>query len=162
MARPKKTAKEKPINAERPQSIVLTSMQSAFVDATLVGKDSVDAASAAGYANPYKCANQIAKSESVQEALRQARDELSSAAQISRADVLDGFMEAINLARLSADPQAMIKGWTEVGKMLGYYAPEVKKLEISDNQKRLQSKFESMSDEDLMRVIEGEASVVDE
>ena len=46
--------------------------------------------------------------------------------------------------------------------MLGYYAPEVKKLEISDNQKRLQSKFESMSDEDLMRVIEGEASVVDE
>ena len=121
-----------------------------------------NSASAAGYANPYKCANQIAKSESVQEALRQARDELSSAAQISRADVLDGFMEAINLARLSADPQAMIKGWTEVGKMLGYYAPEVKKLEISDNQKRLQSKFESMSDEDLMRVIEGEASVVDE
>ena len=98
----------------------------------------------------------------MQEALRQARDELSSAAQISRADVLDGFMEAINLARLSADPQAMIKGWTEVGKMLGYYAPEVKKLEISDNQKRLQSKFESMSDEDLMRVIEGEASIVDE
>ena len=60
MARLKKVAK--PINAERPQSIVLTSMQSAFVDATLVGKDPVDAASAAGYANPYKCANQIAKS----------------------------------------------------------------------------------------------------
>ena len=104
----------------------------------------------------------VAKSESVQVALRQARDELSSAAQISRADVLDGFMEAINLSRLSADPQAMIKGWTEVGKMLGYYAPEVKKLEITDNQKRLQSKFEAMSDEDLMKVIEGEASVVDE
>ena len=37
-----------------------------------------------------------------------------------------------------------------------------KKLEITDNQKRLQSKFEAMSDEDLMKVIEGEASVVDE
>lgn len=162
MARPKKTAKEKPINAERPQSVVLTTMQAAFVDATLLGKDPERAAAIAGYANPDASVGKIIKSESVQVALRQARDELSSAAQISRVDVLDGFMEAINLARLSADPQAMIKGWTEVGKMLGYYAPEVKKLEITDNQKRLQSKFEAMSDEDLMKVIEGEASVVDE
>ncbi len=162
MARPKKTAKEKPINAERPQSVVLTTMQAAFVDATLLGKDPERAAAIAGYADPKAHGPNVAKSESVQVALRQARDELSSAAQISRADVLDGFMEAINLARLSADPQAMIKGWTEVGKMLGYYAPEVKKLEITDNQKRLQSKFEAMSDEDLMKVIEGEASVVDE
>ena len=97
----------------------------------------------------------------MQQALKEARDELSSAAQISRADVLDGFMEAINLARLAADPQAMIKGWTEVGKMLGYYAPEVKKVEITDNQKRLQSKFEAMSDEELLRVIEGEAERVE-
>ena len=155
MARPKKMSK--PINAERPQSIVLTDMQAAFVDATLLGKNAEKAAAIAGYARPDASVGRIVKSEAVQAALREARDELSSAAQISRADVLDGFMEAINLARLSADPQAMIKGWTEVGKMLGYYAPEVKKLEITDNQKRLQSKFEAMSDEDLLKVIEGEA-----
>lgn len=162
MARPKKTAKEKPINAERPQSIVLTSMQAEFVDATLRGLDPEKAAAAAGYSSPQTAHTSVAKSEAVQAALREARDELSSAAQITRADVLDGFMEAINLARLSADPQAMIKGWTEVGKMMGYYAPEVKKLEITGNQKRLQSKFEAMSDEDLMRVIDGEATVVDD
>ena len=121
-----------------------------------------EAAAAAGYHSPQTSHTTVAKSEAVQAALREARDELSSAAQITRADVLDGFMEAINLARLSADPQAMIKGWTEVGKMMGYYAPEVKKLEITGNQKRLQSKFEAMSDEDLMRVIDGEATVIDD
>ena len=98
MARPKKISK--PINAERPQSVVLTTMQAAFVDATLLGKDPEKAAAIAGYANPDASVGKIIKSESVQVALRQARDELSSAAQISRADVLDGFMEAINLARL--------------------------------------------------------------
>ena len=156
MARPK-LQKEKPITAERPTSIVLTHMQAAFVDAALDGKDNINAARVAGYASPDRNGDRVAKSAAVQLALREARDELSSAAQIGRADVLDGFMEAINMARLAADPQAMIKGWTEVGKMLGYYAPEVKKLEITDNQKRLQSKFEAMSDEDLLRVIEGTA-----
>ena len=155
MARPK-PPKEKPITAERPASIVLTTMQAAFVDAALEGKDNVAAARAAGYASPDRNGEKVSRSTAVQLALRDARDELSSAAQIGRADVLDGFMEAINMARLAADPQAMIKGWTEVGKMLGYYAPEVKKLEITGNQKRLQSKFEAMSDEDLLKVIEGE------
>lgn len=156
-----KTAKEKPINAERPQSIILTPMQDKLVDGLLRGKDEERAVAEAGYARPHANHGHIVKSVAVQQALKEARDELSSAAQISRADVLDGFMEAINLARLAADPQAMIKGWTEVGKMLGYYAPEVKKVEITDNQKRLQSKFEAMSDEELLRVIEGEAERVE-
>ena len=153
---------EKPKTAERPTSILLNERQAAYVEATLDGKDPVDAARAAGYAHPIANKEAPLRSEAVRTAIAAGREELSSLTQLTRADVIDGIMEAINLARLSADPQSMIKGWTEVGKMLGYYAPEVKKLEISDNQKRLQSKFESMSDEDLMRVIEGEASVVDE
>lgn len=160
MARPK-VPKEKPITAERPKSIVLTERQAAFVDATLLGKDRFDAARAAGIVRdglPEPSA--VEKSVNVQRALAEARSELSSAAQISRADVIDGIMEGINMARLAADPATMIKGWTEVGKILGHYAPEVKKLEITDNQKRLQSKFTAMTDEDLLRVIEGECAVV--
>lgn len=159
MARQSK-AKEKPITAERPKSIVLTEMQDKFVNALLDGKDRADAAAAAGYGARH--ANQPEKSLAVQEALRQARDELSSAAQISRADVIDGIMEAINLARLGADPASMIKGWTEVGKILGHYAPEVKRLEITDNQKRLASKYEAMTDEDLLKIIDGTAERIDD
>ena len=162
MARPK-IPKEKPITAERQKSIVLTERQDAFVDGILKGKDRNVAARDAGYVdkNDGRALPSVAeKQKNIQRALAEARAELSSAAQISRADVIDGIMEGINMARLAADPATMIKGWTEVGKILGHYAPEVKKVEITDNQKRLQSKFTAMSDEDLLRVIEGECSVV--
>lgn len=150
--------KEKPITAERPKSIVLTAKQATYVDETLKGATKETAAAKAGYG--WQGAHVPEKSKAVQYALREARHELSSAAQISRADVIEGIMEGINMARLAADPATMIKGWTEVGKILGHYAPEVKKVEITDNQKRLQSKFTAMSDEELLRVIEGEATVV--
>ena len=161
MARPKER-KEKPITAERPQSIVLTGMQAVVVEKTLEGKDPVAALTAAGYAQPRTSTDAVFKSNAVQQALAEARDELSSAAQIKRADVLDGIMEAINMARLAADPATMIKGWTEVGKILGHYTPEVKRVEVTMNQKRLQSKYEAMTDEELLRIIDGEATVVDE
>lgn len=139
----------------REKSIILTSMQADFVDATLQGKDAIAAAAAAGYAEPRSTGQVVLKSQAVQLALREARDELSSAAQITRADIINGFMEAINVARLAGDPASMIKGWSETAKVLGLYAPEVKKIEMSMNQQRLQSKFESMSDADLVEIIEG-------
>ena len=139
----------------REKSIILTSMQADLVDATLQGKDKAAACAAAGYASPFANQDEPFKSKKVQLALREARSELSSAAQITRADVIDGFMEAINIARLAADPASMIKGWSETAKVLGLYAPEVKKIEMSMNQQRLQSKFESMSDADLVDIIEG-------
>lgn len=163
MPRPKNpNAKEKPITAERPKSIVLSEKQAVFVDRVLEGTNGYDAAREAGYARPHSAAATVYKTDAVKKALAEAREELSSASQIKRADVIDGIMEAINLARLAADPATMIKGWTEVGKILGHYAPEVKKLEITDNQKRLQSKYEAMTDEDLLKIIEGTAERVEE
>lgn len=150
---PKK--KQKPKTEARPQSIILTSMQAALVDATLQGKDPIAAAAQAGYANPVGSAKHVIKSEAVQLALKEARSELSSAAQITRADVIDGFMEAINVARLAADPTAMIKGWSETAKVLGLYAPEIKKIDLSMNHQRLQGKFQVMSDAELVEIIEG-------
>ena len=161
MARAKPKSKEKQITAERPRSILLTAQQAAFVDAKMLGKDNIDAARAAGYKSPITQGNNIEKTASVQAALAAARDELSSAAQITRADVIDGFMEAINMAKLAADPTAMIKGWSETAKVLGLYAPEVKKVEISGSQKRLQSKYEAMSDMELLDIIEGRVKLIE-
>ena len=154
--------KATPTTVERPKSILLTEMQATYVDNLLVGKDPKEAASAAGYAHPTIHQNMPLKSDAVRQALAEARSELSSAAQITRADVIDGFMEAINIARLSADPTAMIKGWSETAKVLGLYAPEIKKIEMTSNQRRLQNKYEAMTDEELVRIIEGTATVVDE
>lgn len=147
--------REKQITAPRPQSILLTEQQAAFVDATMLGADRVEAARAAGYSQPMGDGAKVEKTKAVQAALAAARSELSSATQITRADVIDGFMEAINIAKLAADPSAMIKGWSETAKVLGLYAPEVKKIEMSMNQKRLASKYEAMSDQELLDIIEG-------
>jgi phage terminase small subunit len=154
--------REKLITAERPRSIILTPQQAAFVDSTMLGNSQVDAARAAGYAQPHKDGARAEKTTAVQAALRAARSELSSATQITRADVIDGFMEAINIAKLAADPSAMIKGWSETAKVLGLYAPEVKKIEMSMNQKRLASKYEAMSDQELFDIIEGKCERLEE
>lgn len=156
---PKKTEKLK--TAPRPVSILLTERQASYVDQRMHGVDGEKAAERSGYVQPGAAASKLEKSDSVRAALAAARDELSSAAQISRADVIDGIMEAIGLARLAAEPATMIKGWSEVAKILGHYAPEVKKIEMSMGQKRLQSKYTAMSDAELLTIIEGEAVRVD-
>jgi hypothetical protein len=62
---------------------------------------------------------------------------------------------------MMADPMGMIAGAREAGKMLGLYAPEEKKVDLTINQQRLRSQFEEMSDEELMRVIEGTSTRLD-
>ena len=75
--------------------------------------------------------------------------------------MLNGILDAIEMARVMADPMAMLAGYRDISKMMGYNAPEVKKVEISDTSNTLARKIKSMSDEDLLNVIEGEARLVD-
>ena len=64
----------------------------------------------------------------------------------------------------------MLTGYRDISKMMGYNAPEVKKLEVTTSQGRLRHKMQSLSDEDLLRlsegevvdgILEGEARVID-
>ena len=151
---------EKPKTAERPTSILLNERQAAYVEATLGGKDPVDAARAAGYAHPIANKEAPLRSEAVRTAIAAGREELSSLTQLTRADVIDGIMEAINLARMNADPATMVKGWTEVGKMLGHYAPEVKKVEVDVTTGNFTAKLRALTDDELLKIIEGECHEV--
>lgn len=139
---------------------ILTEKQNNFVEALLDGKTQSAAAAEAGYANASGGA--VAEhSANVQHALREARNELSSAAQVKRADLVEILMESIGMARMMADPMGMIAGAREVGKMLGLYAPEEKKIDLTINQERLLRQYEELSDDDLLRVIEGESVRLD-
>jgi hypothetical protein len=134
----------------KPKSI-LTAKQELAVEMSLDGKRTSDMSSS--YSNP-----------KVKEAVLAKRAELADTMQISRIDVLIGMQEAIDMARLAADPMSMIRGWTEIAKMLGLYAPEVKKIEMSVTGGNILSKYETMSDEELIRIAEGrtvEGEVID-
>jgi len=130
--------------ARRPSA--LSPQQSTFVDGVLAGKSRNESALAAGYPN----SSAPDKSELVRIEIANAREKLTDITQIKRVDVIDGLMDGIACARMTGDAGNMIKGWTEVAKILGHYAPEVKNININMNQQRMRSKFEAMSDEELI------------
>lgn len=143
---------EKKPRAKRKPS-VLTEKQEALKEALLDGKTQAEAATIAGY-SPNSEPGMLL-TPTVKEHLARARQELSDACQIRRVDIIEGIQDAIMLARAVEDPASMIRGFSEMAKILGLYAPEVKKVEVSVSQRRLQSKFVAMPDEDLLAMAEG-------
>lgn len=139
--------------ARRPSKV--TEAQQTFIDAKMLGVNDQQAALAAGRPN----ASGFTNSVTVREQLAAARRWLTDTTQIKRLDVIEGVIDGIEIARMQGDAGNVIKGWTEVGKILGHYAPEVKKIELTMNQGRLKSKFEALSDEELLAIAEG--SVID-
>lgn len=146
--------------APRKQSAVvdLTEKQAVYVDARGRGKGRRTAAAEAGYADPERNSHKIENLPAVQGAIERERANYRLVSGITRQDVLDGMMEAINQGKLLADPQAQIAGWREIAKIHGYYAPEVKKIELTGNQQRKVSQLENLTDQELleMAALEGE------
>ena len=129
-----------------------------FVQEYLVDRCGAAAAVRAGYSS--KTARQIAYElltrPDVAEAVRAGEAEIAANAQVTRAAVLQGLQEAIELGRSRGDPAAMIAGWREIAKMCGFYAPERKVVELSTAGLALRGEFEQMSDAELANLI-GEA-----
>jgi phage terminase small subunit len=79
----------------------------------------------------------------------------------SRKKVLEGFLEAIEQAKMMSEPMTQIAGWREIGKLCGYYAPEVKQLNVTVGAKRVVSQLEVMSDQALLELIEKDSEVIE-
>jgi phage terminase small subunit len=142
---------------------LLSAKEARFVAEYLVDGNGTRAAIAAGYGRAgarVAACRQLAK-DNVQEALQARQTADATRLAISRQDAIHGFLEAIEKARARPDPDpaAMISGWREIGRMLGFYAPDVKRVQVSADRKADDElrRFEAMSDEDLRRLIAGEA-----
>jgi hypothetical protein len=127
-------------------------------DALMEGYSESDALRAGGY-HPSNGKNVI-RQEDVQGHLTAARQELEEITTIKRLDVLNIFLEAINMARIQADPANMIGGAREIAKMMGYNEPEKKVVEFTGDDNVLKSKIRQMSDEDLYELAYGKAKVI--
>lgn len=132
----------------------LTDRQALFVDLLVKGKPPVVAARLAGYASPETMGTVLSKQPKVQAAVRYLYGKHEKLLDISRKRVLEGFMEAIEMAKVQADPREMISGWREIGRMCGYYAPEVKKVDITVTSKRVIDRLETLSDDELLRLVD--------
>ena len=72
------------------------------------------------------------------------------AAGMDRAQVLQGILEAIEIAKDMRQPSSMISGWKEVGRMCGFYEPERREITLSVDKKELLREIKDMSTSQLL------------
>jgi hypothetical protein len=140
---------------------LLSAKEARFVAEYLVDGNGTRAAVAAGYGRAgarVAACRQLAK-DNVQEALQARQSADATRLSIERDDVLHGLLEAVDKARARPDPAAMIAGFREIGRMLGFYAPDVKRVHVSADREADAElrRYEAMSDTELQKLVAGEA-----
>ena len=143
----------------------LTPQQSKYVHERAKGATKTQSALVAGYAPEPDGHVGVEDSLTVQQQLAKIRKEIAENAGISKEDVVNMLIEAAAMAKTLADPQGMVAAARELGKMLGFYAPEVKKVTHGLDKNSLRAVLDEMTDDDLIRLanakaIEGEATRV--
>lgn len=128
-----------------------------FAERVAAGEHPTDVAEDFGFKDPRSAGSRLAQHPLVREKIRQANMRVSERMDITRATVVDGFMDAIEIAKLQADPMAMIAGYREIAKTLGLNAPEQKHVAITAVVGgELTHKLQNISTAELERLVTGE------
>ena len=114
----------------------LTPKQKIFVESLIKGQTQSLAARSAGYSNIHVEANRLMQMPKIHEAVAYLHRKHEKASQMTRKKVMDGLLEAIEMAKMQAEPATMVNGWREIGRMCGYYAAERKILDVNITAKR--------------------------
>lgn len=128
----------------------LTDMQRGYAEARLHGLSPLDSAKAAGFSHPSIQCHAYEKHPKIAPIINMATSASLERYQLSRDDVVSGFMDAVNAAGSSTELTA---AWREIGRMLGHYAPEQHEHKVSVENMTL-NKLETMSDRDLAELAE--------
>jgi hypothetical protein len=129
-------------------------MQQLFVKHWAAGESILSASARAGYADGGTYAYRLVKDPLVVELYEREKKMYEASCQMTRKRVMDGFLDAAEMARLQADPTAMTGAWREVGKMCGYYEPVRKSIDINITG-GITAKVERMDDATLLAIIKG-------
>lgn len=140
----------------------LTEMQRLFVQHFVHDKlNQTAAARQAGFTSPGTAAYEMMRNPKVLDAIAEERLEYAKASQMTKQKVIDGFSEAIDLGRIKGDPIAMIAGWREIAKMCGFYEATKTKVEVSVQGKVLIDRLNTLSDQELIALAQGDPSVLE-
>lgn len=135
---------------------VFTAKQARFIDEFLVDANGTAAATRAGYAPrsaKVAASRMMSKDNPVRRAIQARQGVDSRRLGVNRDRAIAGLLEAIEQARVQSNPLAMIRGWAEVGRMMGYYAPETKRVEVTAVTSRVLADYAAMSDAQLLALI---------
>lgn len=140
--------------AGKPRKLTaMTAKQKALINYVGQGESVVSAAARAGYTDNGTAAYRMMKDPAVLELIAQRKAAYEKASDMTRKRVMDGLLEAAEMAKLMAEPSSMVAAWREIGKMCGYYAPVEKKIRIEGNV--VLDKMERLSEAELLELVQG-------
>lgn len=136
----------------------LTPRQQKFIEAYALDRNAARAARKAGYSpNGAKVtACRLLANPNLQAALAAKEAELAARLEINREAVIGGILQSISAAMGQGNSGQAIRGWVEVARILGLDKPEATSRVLSAEDARLRTKFEALSDEELMTIANGE------
>ena len=145
-----------------PNAPKISPKQARFVQEYLVDANGAGAAVRAGYgaAGAHVAASRLLRNANVHQALEARQQADATRLSMKRENVLAGLLEAVHLARDQMNPAGMVAGLREIGKLMGFYAPEVRRVELTTGQDAAQADFGAMSDGELLALIEQGAATV--
>lgn len=81
---------------------------------------------------------------------REMRDSMA----VTKEDIVHGYQDAIAMAKQLAEPMTMLVGWEKLAKLLGYDQPQKVDINITSSLEVLQKQTKSMSDAELVRLLD--------
>jgi len=132
-----------------------TAKQSRFIDEYMVDMNGAAAAERAGYSKKTSraIACELLTKPDIQAELQARGAALARELEVTRAGVVRGLLDAFEMAKADRQPSVMVSAMAAVAKLLGFYAVETRRLELTAGQDAVQARLESMSDAQLLALI---------
>ncbi len=133
----------------------LNAKQSRFIDEYMVDLNGAAAAERSGYSKKTSrsIACELLTKPDLQAVLRERQAALAEEIHITRQGVIQGILEGIEMARTEKLPGLIIRGYTELARMLGYFEPEVKRVKLTAGQGKMEHNLVLKSDAELLALI---------
>ncbi len=146
--------KQKKRNRVTPNiNATLTPKQRAFVQHLAMGENVPTACLRAGY-EVAVYGYELIRAVHIKRAWEEEKKKYEEASQMTRAKVMQQFAEAYDMAKLIADPHAMVNATKEAAKMLGYYEPVKRRVEITVSGNGRSRELAVMSNEELAKLVD--------
>ena len=133
----------------------MTDRQTRFVQEYLVDGCGTQAAIRSGVApsSAHVWASRTLRITKVVAVLQARQAEDAARLSIQRNDVLNGLLQAAEMAKLQCDPAGMVAAWKQVGHLMGFYSPERIKVDMSVQGQTVVNQLERLSDAELLALM---------
>jgi len=125
----------------------LSNKQIRFVNEYLVDLNGAQAAIRSGFSrrSARQIATRLLSKVYIRALIQEKQKETEERLQITRDDVIQGLLRAVEEAKEAGSPQGQINAWREIGRMMGYYDQPT----VPAPQDLTEEQVRAMSDEDL-------------